>query len=195
MDKIPQLAQFMKSRALEQGAAPSLCQEQGGPSPGAPAKPMIAPAEVELGSEADDIVFSFTCSKGDKEYHSVKDSFTGVREHEERHIQEYNDIARKLGVRVVQPHINVYSQYFPELKRQVATGGDASCRYVALIDGQEVEVPVSTDGYITNSAIAQKLDEEKKRRAAGDGPEGAKPDAAKPDATKPGGKSSDVERP
>lgn len=131
--------------------------------------PSQMPDDLLTDEEAGDILFSYTCSKGDREYHTVKDSYEGVKAHEENHIREYHDIAQKLGVKVKNPHINVYSQYFSELKRNVATGGDAQCSYSAVIDGQEVEVPVSKDGFITDTALVKKLEEEKSRRA----PQGA----------------------
>lgn len=111
-----------------------------------------------------DMVLEYVCSKGDIEYHSIKDSFQGVRQHEQHHIDEYHEIAQKLGLQVVNPHISVFSEFFPEFGRQVATGGNAKCQFAAMIDGQQVMIPVSKDGHITDSSIVKKLETEKKRR-------------------------------
>jgi len=111
-----------------------------------------------------EMVLEFICSKGDREYHSINDSFAGVRAHEEGHIAEYHEMAQKLGLKVVNPHISVFSKYFPEFGKTAATGGLATCQFTAIIDGQEVVIPVSKDGHITNSKIVEKLEQEKKRR-------------------------------
>lgn len=111
-----------------------------------------------------EIVLQYVCSKGDIEYHSIKDSFEGVRGHEENHIKEYHEIAQKLGLQVVNPHISVFSEFFPEFGREVAVGGNAKCQFAAEIDGQQVMVPVSKDGHITDSSIVKMLESEMKRR-------------------------------
>ncbi len=112
----------------------------------------------------DEMVLEYVCSKGDREYHTVAESFVAVREHELNHIREYHEMAQKLGLRVVNPHIEVYTEYFPEIKKQVAVGGKATCQFVATIDGEEVIVPVSKDGYILDSEIVKKLEKEKMKR-------------------------------
>ena len=124
------------------------------------------PKQVAMPDREDpgDMVLEYVCSKGDVEYHSVKDSFQGVRAHENHHIEEYHEIAQKLGLQVVNPHITVFSEYFPEFGRNVATGGHANCQFAAIIDGQQVIVPVSKDGCITDQEIVKKLETEKKRR-------------------------------
>ncbi len=111
-----------------------------------------------------DVVLQYVCSKGDIEYHSIKDSFEGVREHEQNHIKEYHEMAQKLGLQVVNPHISVFSEFFPEFGREVAVGGNAKCQFAAEIDGQQVMIPVSKDGHITDASIVKKLENEKKRR-------------------------------
>ena len=71
----------------------------GKPSPfqQASGKPAIAAPHREA-EDPGDIVLEYVCSKGDIEHHSIKDSFQGVRQHEEHHIQEYQEIAQKLGL-------------------------------------------------------------------------------------------------
>lgn len=136
-----------------------------GSSPAALEKPSFAAEKPQIEKkDPQDIVLEYVCSKGDRESHSIKDSFTAVREHEERHIQEYHGIAQNLGLKVVNPHISVFSEFFPELGVTAATGGFASCQFTALIDGEEVIIPVSKDGIITDAGIVKKLETEKKRR-------------------------------
>ncbi len=123
-----------------------------------------APPPTMERKDPGEIVMEYVCSKGDREYHSVNDSFTAVRAHEQEHISEYHEMAQKLGLKVANPHISVFSEYFPEFNRNVAVGGHAKCQFTAVIDGQEVIVPVSKDGHITDQEILKKLDLEKKRR-------------------------------
>ncbi|MCE1246730.1 MAG: hypothetical protein LWY06_08810 [Firmicutes bacterium] len=117
-------------------------------------KPQIHQPEEDTG----DVVLDYVCSKGDRERHSVKESFTAVREHEERHISEYQEIAKKLGIKVVNPEISVFSTFSSEFKRDYATGGKATCQFSAVIDGQEVMVNVTKDGRIVDPEIAKKLE-------------------------------------
>ena len=87
-----------------------------------------------------------------------------VRAHEQGHIEEYHQMAQNLGLKVVNPHISVFTEYFPEINRQAAVGGRATCQFAAKINGQEVIVEVSKDGHIIDSEVAKRLEEEKKRR-------------------------------
>lgn len=124
----------------------------------------VMPLQKRETEDPGDVVLQYVCSKGDIEYHSIKDSFQGVREHEQNHIKEYHEMAQKLGLQVVNPHISVFSEFFPELGREVAVGGNAKCQFAAEIDGQQVMIPVSKDGHITDASIVKKLENEKKRR-------------------------------
>jgi prolyl-tRNA synthetase len=110
------------------------------------------------------MVLEYVCSKGDRESHSVKESFTAVREHEERHISEYNQIAQKLGLKVINPEVSVFSSFNSDMKRDYATGGKATCQFMAVIDGEEVMVPVTKDGTIADPDLAKRLEDSKNNK-------------------------------
>ncbi|MFP4498963.1 MAG: hypothetical protein ACLFQV_12200 [Vulcanimicrobiota bacterium] len=120
---------------------------------------------VQPGEDPGEMVLEYVCSKGDVEYHSINDSFEGVRQHEMHHIEEYHEIANRLGLKVVNPDIKVFSEFMGKINRKVAVGGKATCHFTAAIDGQEVIVPVSKDGFITDHEIARKLELEKKKQS------------------------------
>jgi hypothetical protein len=172
MEKIPSFPQLKaEARIQAKAGAPAVSsitpsvpqQREPAPIPVGPASGATFAEDVY--ENPGDVVLEYVCSKGDREHHSVRDSFAAVQAHEQHHIDEYHEMARRLGLKVTNPHISVFSEFFPELKTQVAVGGHATCSFTAVIDGEEVAVPVSRDGFITDSRIAKKLEDEKKRRA------------------------------
>lgn len=125
------------------------------------------PDKVSIGQEKKDpgsIVVEFVCSKGDREYHTINESFQAVRAHELRHIEEYHEIAGNLGLMVVNPQVSVFSKFFPKLNTTVAIGGHARCQFAARINGQTVVVDVTSDGRIADMETAKKLKDARKRK-------------------------------
>ncbi|MCD4783633.1 MAG: hypothetical protein K8T10_07360 [Candidatus Eremiobacteraeota bacterium] len=106
----------------------------------------------------------YICSKGDREYFSGQDSFSQVRRHEQDHLREHREIAQKLGLKIVNTNINVFSEMCPDCNDSIATGGNASSVFAAEIDGRQVIVQVSSDGNIMDSEIAGKLEQKKTKK-------------------------------
>jgi hypothetical protein len=112
--------------------------------------------------ELGDKMIKYVCSKGDVEYHTARDSETGVRAHEERHIEEYHEMADRHGLIVLNENIEVYLENSSELEGMtISTGGRATANFAAEIDGNLVPVELGDDGSIKDSSIAAKLEEQR----------------------------------
>jgi hypothetical protein len=113
---------------------------------------------AELGST----LIKYRCSKGDVEFHSARDSEAGVRAHEQRHIDDFHQMAKKHGLKVVDERIQINYGSNSDLDgMMISTGGHAEAKFVAEIDGNYIPVELGTDGSITDSNIARMLEEKK----------------------------------
>jgi hypothetical protein len=112
-------------------------------------------------AEMGETMIKYVCSKGDVEYHSAKDSEAGVRAHEQKHIEEYHEMAKKHGLMVLDESITINYENKSDLDGMtVSTGGLASARFAAEIVGEIVPVELGDDGSIKDSSITEKLEKQ-----------------------------------